>query len=220
MKSKTNSDPSGFIKLDRKILDWEWWDDITTFRLFMTILLMANWEDKKWKGKTIKRGQLWTSLPSLSKKARLSIQQTRSSLDKLKITGEITDESTSSGRLITVVKYDVYQTKPKKVTDKTTDKTAEEQQTSNRQSNRRATATKEYKEYKELKEQQEQGGPTTIDLNEALSFDDFTTLANTYKNIDSLLNEVEDEINRKGKRIRNPYGYVEGYAINVGWPRK
>lgn len=223
MKTKTNSDPNGFIKLDRKILDWEWWDDITTFRLFMTILLMANWEDKKWKGKTIKRGQLWTSLPSLSKKARLSIQQTRTSLDKLKSTGEITDEATSSGRLITVVKYDVYQTKPKKSTDKPTDKATANQQTSNRQTNRRATATKEYKEYKELKEQQEQGGgscATTTDLNELLSINDIANLGKTYKDLDSLLYEVEADINRKGKQIRNPYGYVEGYAINVGWPRK
>ena len=224
MKSKTNSDPSGFIKLDRKILDWEWWDDITTFRLFMTILLMANWEDKKWKGKTIKRGQLWTSLPSLSKKARLSIQQTRSSLDKLKLTGEITDEATVSGRLITVVKYDVYQNKPKKATDKSTDKPTIKQQTINRQSNRRATATKEYKEHKEtiIKELQEEGGggSTAIDLNEILSIEEVISLSQTYKDLDDLLNEVEDDINRKGKRIRNPYGYVEGYANNVGWPRK
>ena len=203
MKSKTNSDPSGFIKLDRKILDWEWWDDITTFRLFMTILLMANWEDKKWKGKTIKRGQLWTSLPSLSEKAHLSIQQTRSSLDKLKATGEITDKSTVSGRLITVVKYDVYQTKPKKSTDKSTDKPTEKQQTSNRQTNRQATATKEYKEHKELKELQEQqsGGRAAIDLNEVLSIDDIATLGQNYLNVDSLIREVEDDINRKGKKI-------------------
>ena len=130
MKSKTNSDPSGFIKLDRKILDWEWWDDITTFRLFMTILLMANWEDKKWKGKTIKRGQLWTSLPSLSEKAHLSIQQTRSSLDKLKATGEITDRAYSKFRVITVVKYDEYQKDNRQDNSQSTGN----QQASNRQS--------------------------------------------------------------------------------------
>lgn len=224
MRSKTNSDPSGFIKIDRKILDWEWWDDINTFRLFMTILLLANWEDKKWHGREIKRGQLWTSLPSLSKKARLSIQQTRSALDKLKLTGEITDEATASGRLITVAKYDVYQSASKKVTDKVTDKATGKQQTTNRQPNRRPTATKEHKEHKEvIKEQQEQergGGPAAIDLNEVLSLDDIVSLGREYQNVDSLIREVEDDVNRKGKRIRNPYGYVCGYAINVGWPRK
>ena len=224
MRSKTNSDPSGFIKLDRKNLDWEWWDDLNTFRLYMTILLMANWEDKKWHGKEIKRGQLWTSLPSLSKKARLSIQQTRSSLDKLKLTGEITDEATASGRLITVAKYDVYQNTPKKVTDKPTDKPTGKQQTTNRQTNRRPTATKEYKEHKEVIEELQQhsvgGGSTMTDLNELLSIEDVAELARSYKDIDSLLRKVEDDINRKGKRIRNPYGYVVGYAINVGWPTK
>ena len=224
MRSKTNSDPSGFIKIDRKILDWEWWDDINTFRLFMTILLLANWEDKSWHGREIKRGQLWTSLPSLSKRARLSIQQTRSALDKLKLTGEITDEATASGRLITVAKYDVYQGASKKATDKATDKATGKQQTTNRQSNRRPTATKEHKEHKEvIKEQQEQargGGPAAIDLNEVLSLDDIVSLGREYQNVDSLIREVEDDVNRKGKRIRNPYGYVCGYAINVGWPRK
>ena len=44
----------GFIKLHRKIIDWEWYDDINTKTLFIHILLMANFEDKKWHGETVK----------------------------------------------------------------------------------------------------------------------------------------------------------------------
>ena len=68
---------NGHIKLHRSILDWEWWGDINTFRLFMTILLLANWKDKKWQGRVIKRGQLWTSIPTLAKVSGLTQQQTR-----------------------------------------------------------------------------------------------------------------------------------------------
>lgn len=225
MKSKTNSDPSGFIKLDRKILDWEWWDDLNTFRLFMTILLMANWEDKKWRGRTIKRGQLWTSISALSLKSGLSIQQTRNSLDKLKSTGELTDISTSAGRLVTVVKYDVYQSVRKKPTNKPTNETAEKQQTSNKRTNKRATTTKEHKELKEvIKEQQEQqedglGCPTTaIDFNELLSVEEIKKLSTKYQDVDSLIRTVEEDVNAYGRKVSNPYRYICGVARNVGWP--
>lgn len=131
---------NGHIKLHRSILDWEWWDDINTFRLFTTILLLANWKEQKWHGKVIPRGSLWTSLPALSEKSGLTIQQTRTSLNKLKSTGEITDESTGEGRLVTVVNYGFYQSSSRRATDELTDELTDEQQTSNR----RVTATKEY----------------------------------------------------------------------------
>ena len=28
-----------FVKIDRKILEWEWWDDFNTFRLFTCLFL-------------------------------------------------------------------------------------------------------------------------------------------------------------------------------------
>ena len=47
----------GWIKLHRKILDWEWYTDAPVRILFEHLLLTANSEDKKWRGMTIKRGQ-------------------------------------------------------------------------------------------------------------------------------------------------------------------
>lgn len=135
---------NGFVKLHRDILEWEWWDDINTFRLFMTILLLANWKEKKWHGKVIPRGSLWTSLPSLAQQSGLSIQQTRTALAKLKTTGEVTDEPTGEGRLVTVVNYGLYQDVDNLPTGKSTDELTGNQQTSNMQPNRRATSTEEY----------------------------------------------------------------------------
>ena len=98
-----------FIKLYDKILNWEWYNDINTFRLFIHLLLKANYKDLKFEGKKILRGQLVTSLPKLSSQTGLSVRQVRVSLDKLKMTGEVTDSSTARYRIITIVRYDEYQ---------------------------------------------------------------------------------------------------------------
>lgn len=142
---------NGFIKIDRSILDWEWWDDLNTFRLWMTILLLANWKEKRWHGKVIPRGSLWTSIETLSKKSGLTFQQTRTSLDKLISTGEITSEATNEGRLVTVVNYDVYQAVDFSVTNQSTNESTGDQQTSNKQPNKRVTTTEEYIRSKEGK---------------------------------------------------------------------
>ena len=100
---------TGFILLFRQITEWEWYQNPNTFRLFVHCLLMANFTDGRFEGEEIKRGQFVTSLPSLSKQTKLSIQQVRTALDHLKSTGEITDRIYPKYRVITVVKYNDYQ---------------------------------------------------------------------------------------------------------------
>lgn len=100
---------SGWIKLHRSLLDWEWWDDEATTRLWITILLSVNHEQKKWKGQTIEAGQMLTSYASLAKKSGLSVQSVRTSINRLKSTHEITCESTHRFTLISVVKWADFQ---------------------------------------------------------------------------------------------------------------
>lgn len=126
------------------MLDWEWYDDINAKVLFIHCLLKANWKDNEWRGNKIKRGSFITSLPSLSKETGLSLQQTRTSLDKLKLTGELTDKPTNKNRYITVTNYDRFQDVNRQTNRQVTDK----QQTNNRQ----VTATKENKQNKESKQ--------------------------------------------------------------------
>jgi hypothetical protein len=102
-------DFSGWIKLHRNILQWEWWDDKNTRDLFLVVLLLANHKEKKWRGEKIPAGSFITSLPSLSSISGLTIQEVRTSLSKLKSTGEITDKSTNSYRIITICNYAKYQ---------------------------------------------------------------------------------------------------------------
>ena len=47
----------GWIKIHRKMTEWEWFSDHTTFAIFMTLLMTVNYEDKKWRGFDVKRGE-------------------------------------------------------------------------------------------------------------------------------------------------------------------
>lgn len=116
---------SGWIKLHRSLLDWEWYDDINTKVLFLHLMLKANHKDKKYKGTLVKRGTMLTGLQLLSDETGLSIQNIRTSLTRLKSTNEITSVSSSQGTVIQIVNYDLYQ----EVTNELTDS----QQTTNKQ---------------------------------------------------------------------------------------
>lgn len=100
---------SGWIKIHRKILDWEWYDDSNTFRLFMHLILKANHKDKKYRGIIVKTGSIITGRELLSMETGLSIQQVRTCLERLKSTNEITINSSKQGTIIQIVKYKDYQ---------------------------------------------------------------------------------------------------------------
>ena len=132
-----------FIKLYKKMLKWEWYDDTNTKVLFLHCLLRANWQETSWHGVTLKPGQFITSLPNLAKETGLSVRQVRVAIDHLKMTGEVADKSFNKFRIITVVKWDDYQS---------VDRQNDRQVTGKRQADdRQVTADKEYKEYKNNK---------------------------------------------------------------------
>jgi len=99
----------GWIKLHRKIKEWEWYDDANAFRIFMHCLIEANHKDKTWKGHEIKRGQFHTSVANLGKDLKLSDKAIRGGLDKLIRTNEIAIKGANKGTTITVCNYDSYQ---------------------------------------------------------------------------------------------------------------
>ncbi|MEE1162755.1 MAG: hypothetical protein UHU21_03580 [Lachnospiraceae bacterium] len=98
-----------YIKLFRKMLNWEWYTDINTKVLFLHCLLKANWKDGSWHGVPYKRGQFITSLPTLADETGLTIKQVRTALSHLKRTGEVADKTYSKFRIITVLSYDSFQ---------------------------------------------------------------------------------------------------------------
>ena len=132
-----------YIKLYEQITNWEWFQHPNTLAMFIYLLLKANYKDLNYQGRKIHRGQLVTSLPKLATGVGLSIRQTRTALEHLKSTGEVTDESTSQYRIITIVKYDQYQSS----TDEATGNRQAIDRQVDRQSTDEATPSIEYIEY-------------------------------------------------------------------------
>lgn len=129
---------SGWIKIHRKILEWEWYDDANTFRLFVHLLLKANHKDKNYKGQLVKVGSLLTGRELLSQQTGLSVRQVRTCLERLKSTNEVTIKSSKQGTIIEVVKYKNYQV--------TTNETTTERPTNDQQT----TTNKNVKNEKEV----------------------------------------------------------------------
>jgi hypothetical protein len=100
---------SGWVKLHRKITEWEWYSDVNTTRVFLHLLVVANHKDKKWRGIDIKRGQRLTSISALSKETNLTIKNIRTAIKRLKSTNEVASHSTAQHTVFTMVNYDLYQ---------------------------------------------------------------------------------------------------------------
>lgn len=100
---------TGWIKIHRKLLEWEWADDPNMVALWIHLLLNANLTDKKYRGKTIPRGSFKTSLNELVSKTGLSKRNLRTCLERLKSTHEVTQQTTHEYSIITICKFDTYQ---------------------------------------------------------------------------------------------------------------
>lgn len=140
----------GWLKLHRKLLNWEWYNKSEYVHLFLHILIKANFEDKKWHGIEVKKGQLVTSIKHLSLETGISERSIRTILNKLKTTSELTIKTTNRFSVITIEKYSKYQCDEEKTTSKTTNKASPKRQTTDKQ----LTTTKEVK--KEEKENKEE----------------------------------------------------------------
>ena len=108
----------GYIKLDRKILDWRWHGNPNTFSVFVHLLMMANYKDLDFENVKIKRGSLATSHASLGNTCGLTINQVRTALSHLVSTGEITIRRHSRFIEITIINYSEYQGGHSQITGK------------------------------------------------------------------------------------------------------
>ena len=99
----------GWIKIYRSLLDWEWFDDAETLRLFIYLLLNANYEDKKWRGMVVERGQYVASFRTLAVALGISVKKVRLRLQRLSDSGAIAMERAHSFTTITISNYDTYQ---------------------------------------------------------------------------------------------------------------
>ena len=179
-----------FIKIYEQIVDWEWFRYPDTVSLFIYLLVKANYKDIDFHGRVIKRGQLLTSLPKIATGTGLTIRQTRTSINRLISTGEVTDESSNQGRLITIVKYDQYQN----ATGKSTGKVPKSDRQIDRQSTDESTPSIEYIEmYRKDRNIEGKFVPPTVE------------------EITSYVHEIESSV--------DPEYFYDHYAA-VGWTLK
>jgi hypothetical protein len=102
----------GWIKIHRKMIEWEWYKKTNTKSLFFHLLLMANHKPNRHQGLLIEIGCLVTSYEKLSVETGISVRSIRTALDHLKLTSEIAIKTSSQGTHIQILKYTDYQTVP------------------------------------------------------------------------------------------------------------
>lgn len=101
-----------YIKLSRNILEWEWYSDINTCRLFIHMLLKANWKEGNFRGTTVPRGSFASSIGKLAEETQLTTDEVRTAIKHLIKTRELTKQSYSKYTVFTIKNYAMYQNVP------------------------------------------------------------------------------------------------------------
>lgn len=116
----------GWIKLHRKIAQWQWASSPNHMTLFMQLLLRANHKPSKWRTETIEAGQILTGRKQLMDWTGLSEKQVRKCLDDLESTKEIVRKRSAKYSIISIANWKTYQSEGR---EKTVQGPAEGQQT-------------------------------------------------------------------------------------------
>ena len=180
---------NGWIKLHRSILNWEWFKDATTFQFFLYCLLKANIADGTWRNIPFKRGQFITSLESICKDTGLTVRQARTRIDRLISTGELTSHTTNKYRILTICKFEDYQTFLEVDDKQNASQTTSKRQANDKQEGYETTTGKEEEEdykirrernkekisYKDMKKKDDVFmAPTLIDVKKFILDNDLT----------------------------------------------
>lgn len=100
---------NGYIRLHRTLTGWRWYKDGNVLRLWLHLLLNANYAPSDFQDRVIGRGEQVTSLKALSDDTGLSVKEVRTAMDKLKRTGEITTYSNRRFTIVSIPNYDKFQ---------------------------------------------------------------------------------------------------------------
>lgn len=120
-------DDFSFVRLQRKIVEWEWYKDSVVKAFFLHCVIKAYWKDgKKRNGIAIHRGSFDTTQKQITMATGLSKHQIERAIKVLTESGEISTKVVwRKFTIITVNNYDLYQSdqpkeqqKPKKPSSK------------------------------------------------------------------------------------------------------
>lgn len=99
----------GWLKIYRKITEWEWYNHSEMVHLFLHLLIKASPVDKTWQGMSVQRGQVVIGRQKLSAETGISERTIRTCLSRLEKSGEILIKTTNRYSIITICKYADYQ---------------------------------------------------------------------------------------------------------------
>lgn len=99
----------GWIKISRSLLSWRWYGDANTTRVWIHLLLRANYEDRPLRDFVVRRGETAISLATLAEETGLSVKSVRTALSHLEETGEVARKRQGHITVISIPNYDLYQ---------------------------------------------------------------------------------------------------------------
>ena len=131
----------GWVSVYRELLEKSIWLESTPEQktILITLLLMANHAPKKWEWRgesyEVQPGQFITSLDSIAKKAGkgVSIQNVRTALKRFEKLEFLTSESTNKNRLITIGRWEFFQSEEVRTNKLINRQLTSNQQTTNKQ---------------------------------------------------------------------------------------
>ena len=133
----------GFIKIDRRILNWGWYDDPATKAVFLHLLLNANYEDGEYHGVEVKAGQVVFGRKKYSSALGLSERSVRTAIEHLHKTGEIsTSKTTNKFTVITIEKWGMYQGQEQQTDQQSDQQAANKRPTTDRANGQQTTTSK------------------------------------------------------------------------------
>lgn len=176
----------GFIKLSRKILGWDYHDEPVVFTVWIHLLLLANWEDKR----AVKRGEVLITQDLLAHMCGISRTTVIRCLKKLEESGEIKISANNKRTKITIIKYSLYQnlTTSDTTDDTTSDTTSDTTDDTAYLYKRKKEVKKERNKEKSLKETESFTPPTADQVREYAEKDglslDIDSFLDYYQNKD------------------------------------
>lgn len=99
----------GWLKLHRKIQEWQWFDDPIVLKFFIYCITSANHKDTQWLNYDVDKGSFIRSVSSMEKDLKYSTKQVRTCMRKLQKSGEISVIGTNKFTIIEVCNFGSYQ---------------------------------------------------------------------------------------------------------------
>lgn len=152
------ADRTTYIKIDRNIVRWGWFQSPNILTVFIWLLVKANIREAKFEKETISRGSLATSNAHIAEECGMTVSKVRTALANLESTGEITRISRNHYQIITINNYENYQSD--------LSKSAYQIATNldgKSQANRNNQRIKEYKNGKKEKNKEKTPSPSPLD---------------------------------------------------------